>query len=196
MQLTQLVAGRFGGEQLRQAEQGPAGWKVRFLGKRKTPLPTTLNPVDGANNNDTASNLSSASTPYIPYPIAEFKMLRNSYGAEDGQAAGAVINIVTRSGSNDWHGSALYSGRNTVLNARTYFAAQRTAIANAAGQTLPFDGKDKVNRNDWGYSLGGPIIKNKLSSSGARNGTTKFAAIRELVAFRLRPKRRVIFRRA
>ena len=40
-------------------------------------------------------------------------MLRNSYGAEYGGAAGAVINIVTRSGSNDWHGSVLYSGRNT-----------------------------------------------------------------------------------
>ncbi len=117
--------------------------------------------VDGANNNDTGSNRTILIYPSIE-SIAEFKMLRNSYGAEYGQAAGAVINIVTRSGTNDWHGSALYSGRNTVLNARTYFAAQRTAIANAAGQTLPFDGKDKVNRNDWGYSLGGPIIKNKL----------------------------------
>ncbi len=117
--------------------------------------------VDGANNNDTGSNRTILIYPSIE-SIAEFKMLRNSYGAEYGQAAGAVINIVTRSGTNDWHGSALYSGRNTVLNARTYFAAQRTAIANAAGQTLPFDGKDKVNRNDWGYSIGGPIIKNKL----------------------------------
>ena len=88
--------------------------------------------VDGANNNDTGSNRTILIYPSIE-SIAEFKMLRNSYGAEYGQAAGAVINIVTRSGSNDWHGSALYSGRNTVLNARTYFAAQRTAIANAAG---------------------------------------------------------------
>ncbi|HLH09118.1 MAG TPA: carboxypeptidase regulatory-like domain-containing protein [Terriglobales bacterium] len=117
--------------------------------------------VDGANNNDTGSNRTILIYPSIE-SIAEFKMLRNSYGAEYGQAAGAVINIVTRSGSNDWHGSVLYSGRNTALNARTYFAAQRTAIANAAGQTLAHDGKDKVNRNDWGYSLGGPIIKNKL----------------------------------
>ena len=117
--------------------------------------------VDGANNNDTGSNRTILIYPSIE-SIAEFKMLRNSYGAEYGQAAGAVINIVTRSGSNDWHGSALYSGRNTALNARTYFAAQRTAIADASGVTLPHDGKDKVNRNDWGYSLGGPIIKNKL----------------------------------
>lgn len=117
--------------------------------------------VDGANNNDTGSNRTILVYPSIE-SIAEFKMLRNSYGAEYGQAAGAIINIVTRSGTNNWHGSAFYSGRNTVLNARTYFAAQRTALANAAGQTLPFNGKDKLNRNDWGYSLGGPILKNKL----------------------------------
>ncbi len=117
--------------------------------------------VDGANNNDTGSNRTILIYPSIE-SIAEFKMLRNSYGAEYGQAAGGVINIVTRSGSNDWHGSVLYSGRNTALNARTYFAAQRTAIADAAGETLSHDGKDKVNRNDWGYSLGGPVLKNKL----------------------------------
>ncbi len=117
--------------------------------------------VDGAINNDTGSNRTILVYPSIE-SIAEFKMLRNSYGAEYGQAAGAIINIVTRSGTNSWHGSVFYSGRNTVLNARTYFAAQRTAVANAAGQTLPFNGKDKLNRNDWGYSLGGPILKNKL----------------------------------
>ena len=117
--------------------------------------------VDGANNNDVGSNRTILIYPSIE-SIAEFKMLRNSYGAEYGQAAGGVINIITRSGTNDWHGSAFYSGRNTVLNARTYFAAQRTAIANASGVTLPFDGKDKLNRNDWGYSFGGPILKNKL----------------------------------
>jgi len=138
--------------------------------------------VDGANNNDTGSNRTILVYPSIE-SIAEFKMLRNSYGAEYGQAAGAIINIVTRSGTNNWHGSAFYSGRNTVLNARTYFAAQRTALANAAGQTLPFNGKDKLNRNDWGYSLGGPILKNKLFFFWSQewnhqiNGITKTACV-------------------
>jgi Carboxypeptidase regulatory-like domain/TonB-dependent Receptor Plug Domain len=138
--------------------------------------------VDGANNNDVGSNRTILVYPSIE-SIAEFKMLRNSYSAEYGQAAGAVINIVTRSGTNNWHGSVFYSGRNTVLNARTYFAAQRTAIANAAGQTLPFNGKDKLNRNDWGYSLGGPILKNKLFFFWSQewnhqiNGITKTACV-------------------
>ena len=55
--------------------------------------------IDGANNNDTGSNRTILLYPSIE-AISEFKMLRNSYGAEYGMAAGAVINIVTKSGTN------------------------------------------------------------------------------------------------
>src|SRR5215469_483417 len=60
--------------------------------------------VDGANNNDPGSNRGILIYPSIE-AISEFKMLRNAYGAEYGQASGAVVNIVTRSGSNQWHGT-------------------------------------------------------------------------------------------
>lgn len=119
--------------------------------------PTTNNLflIDGVNNNDTGSNRT-----ILIYPsneaIAEFKMLTNSYGAEYGQASGAVISIVTRSGTNRFHGSAFYDGRNDVLNAFTYFARQN------ANPALPRGGKDKLRRNDFGYSIGGPIKKDKL----------------------------------
>jgi len=119
--------------------------------------PTTNNlfMVDGVNNNDVGSNRT-----ILIYPsneaIAEFKMLLNSYGPEYGQASGSVISIITRSGSNTFHGSAFYNGRNDALNTYTYFSAQN------AGQGLPLNGKDKQRRNDWGYSLGGPILKDKL----------------------------------
>lgn len=105
--------------------------------------------TDGANNNDTGSNRTVLLYPSIE-AIAEFKMLRNSYGPEYGQAAGSVISIATRGGTNDFHGSAFYFGRNDALNAREYFAAR-------AG--LPID---KLRRNDFGFSLGGPIIKDRL----------------------------------
>ena len=105
--------------------------------------------TDGANNNDTGSNRTILLFPSIE-AIAEFKSLRNSYGPEYGQAAGAVISIVTRGGTNDFHGSAFYFGRNDVLNSTEFFA-------NRAGVE-----KDSLKRNDYGFSIGGPILKDRL----------------------------------
>src|SRR4051794_20814896 len=110
--------------------------------------------TDGANNNDTGSNRTILLYPSIE-AIAEFKMLRNSYGPEFGQAAGAVISIVTRGGENQFHGSLFYFGRNDALNATEFFA-------NRSGL-----GKDKLRRNDYGGSLGGPIIKDRLFFFGS-----------------------------
>lgn len=105
--------------------------------------------TDGANNNDTGSNRTVLLYPSIE-AIAEFKMLRNSYGPEYGQASGSVITIVTRGGENEFHGSLFYFGRNDKLNAADFFV-------NRTGGT-----KDKLRRNDFGGSLGGPIVKNRL----------------------------------
>lgn len=105
--------------------------------------------TDGANNNDTGSNRTILLYPSIE-AIAEFKMLRNSYGPEYGQAAGAVISIATRGGENDFHGSLFYFGRNDAINATEFFA-------NRGGL-----GIDKLRRNDFGGSLGGPILKDRL----------------------------------
>jgi hypothetical protein len=105
--------------------------------------------VDGVNDNDIGSNRTILVYPSID-AIQEFKILRNSYGPEYGQAMGAVINLVTRSGSNAFHGGAYYFGRNDALNAADYF------------NNLSGIKKDVLRRNDWGYNIGGPIAKNKL----------------------------------
>jgi Carboxypeptidase regulatory-like domain len=105
--------------------------------------------VDGVNNNDIGSNRTILVYPSID-AIQEFKILRNSYGPEYGQAMGAIINIITRGGTNQFHGSAFYEGRNDVLNATDYF------------NTLNGAPKDVLRRNDWGYTIGGPIKKDKL----------------------------------
>src|SRR5689334_18819753 len=125
--------------------------------------PTTNNLflVDGANNNDVGSNRTILIYPSVD-AISEFKMLRNSYGPEYGQASGAVVQIATRSGSNAFHGSVLYFGRNDLLNSHEYFAARAEASALANGKTLPNEGKDKLRRNDYGYTIGGLILKDKL----------------------------------
>jgi len=126
--------------------------------------------VDGANNNDIGSNRTILIYPSLE-SIAEFKLLRNAYGPEYGQASGGVINIVTRGGSNTWHGSVFYAGRNDVLNAYNWFAAQQAFNDRAAGVIHPATGtvysnpnndKPILRRNDYGYSLGGPVKKDKL----------------------------------
>jgi hypothetical protein len=105
--------------------------------------------VDGVNNNDIGSNRTILVYPSID-AIQEFKILRNSYGPEFGQAMGAIVNIVTKGGTNQFHGGAYYFGRNDVLNATDYF------------NNLSGIGKDKLRRNDFGYDLGGPVVKDKL----------------------------------
>ncbi len=105
--------------------------------------------VDGVNNNDIGSNRTILVYPSID-AIQEFKILRNSYGPEYGQAMGAIINIVTKGGTNKFHGGAYYFGRNDALNATDYF----NNLNNAP--------KDKLRRNDFGYNVGGPIVKDKL----------------------------------
>ncbi|HUO35173.1 MAG TPA: carboxypeptidase regulatory-like domain-containing protein [Candidatus Acidoferrum sp.] len=79
--------------------------------------------------------------------ISELHVLSN-YEAEYGRNAGAVVNIVTKSGTNQFHGTALEYFRNTVLNARNYFNDVGTPQS-------PF------HNNQFGGSLGGPIIKDK-----------------------------------
>ena len=76
--------------------------------------------VDGANNNDVGSNRTILVFPSVD-AIDEFKVHRNSYGAEFGGAAGAQINIVTRGGTNEFHGSGYYFGRNDALAATRLF---------------------------------------------------------------------------
>jgi hypothetical protein len=114
------------------------------------PYTNNLFLVDGVNNNDVGSNRT-----ILVYPstdaIAEFKMVRNSYGPEYGQASGAIISITTKSGENQFHGGFFYAGRNDALDANDWFS-------NHAANPL----KAELRRNDWGYHIGGPVIKNKL----------------------------------
>ncbi len=77
--------------------------------------------------------------------LREFQVLTSTYSAEHGQGGGAIINAVTKSGTNDLHGTAFEFIRNSALDARNFFNAEK----------LPFQ------RNQFGGSLGGPIIKNR-----------------------------------
>lgn len=107
--------------------------------------------VDGANNVDVGSNRTLLIYPSID-SIEEFKILTNGYGAQFGGAGGGVINIVTKSGTNAFHGSAYYFGRNDLLDSKD-------TILKAFS---PNSKKNSVRRNDFGGSIGGPVKKDKI----------------------------------
>ncbi len=105
--------------------------------------------IDGLDNNDN----SIAGQFYIPAlreGYNEVTVLQSDYSAEFGRAGGAVVNIITRSGTNDFHGSVYDILNNSAFNSLT--AGQR-----ADGTRMPV-----VVENTFGFSLGGPIKKNKL----------------------------------
>ena len=105
--------------------------------------------VDGVNNNDVGSGRTILVYPSVD-AIAEFKMLRNAYGPEYGQATGAIISITTKQGENQFHGGLFYAGRNDKLDANDWFS------------NFNKTGKAELRRNDWGYHISGPVFKNKL----------------------------------
>lgn len=92
--------------------------------------------------------------------IAEFQLLTNTYSAQFG-GNGAVINAATRSGTNEFHGSAYEFLRNSALDARNYFDL------NADSTPAP---KPSFRRNQFGGSLGGPVLKDKLFFFGNYEG--------------------------
>ena len=94
-----------------------------------------------------------------PEMVKEFKIQNNVYDATYGVAAGAVMNIVTPSGTNQFHGSAWDYIRNKVLDARNFFALNQTDPV--TGAEIPGSARPKFIRNQFGFSVGGPIRKNK-----------------------------------
>src|SRR5258708_3293405 len=78
--------------------------------------------------------------------IEEFRLITNSFDAEYGKFSGAVMNAITKSGTNGFHGDAFEFLRNDKFDAKNYF----------------FQGKSELRRNQFGYAAGGPIWKNKL----------------------------------
>lgn len=109
--------------------------------------------MDGGSNQDTYTNVNN------PFPnpdaVEEFSVQTNSFSSEFGRGSGAIVNVVTKSGSNDFHGSLFEFFRNGSLNARNFFA----------------ENHDALKRNQFGGSLGGPVVKNKLFFFGTYQGT-------------------------
>src|SRR5213593_1366324 len=128
--------------------------RVSFAGMRDLSNQVT---VDGADNINTATGSQRATPPQEA--VQEFRVVNNSFGAEYGRALGGIVNIVTKSGTNDMHGSVYGYLSNKSANSRSLLTAE------------PFDA---YRRGQFGGTLGGPVRKDKtfffLNYEGQRLG--------------------------
>jgi len=157
IELTTLMPGTAVGGGFDNKNKGLlAGVDISFSG---APANANQWQVNGSNNNDQGSQRTILIYPSVD-AIQEFKILRNSYGPEYGGAGGAQINLVTKAGGNQFHGDVYYFGRNDKLNAENFFLGQQKANC-VVGD--PVCGKKNfLRRNDYGYTVGGPIKRDKL----------------------------------
>ena len=93
--------------------------------------------------------------------IEEFRLMTSSFNAEYGRFAGAIVNVITKSGTNQFHGSAYEFLRNDAMDARGYFDPTRPAL----------------KRNQFGGTIGMPLVKNKLFFFGDYEGTREVAGV-------------------
>jgi hypothetical protein len=117
-------------------------------------LPATSNlfTLNGMNDNDPFLNLNNSGATNLllgANDVQEATVVNNGYSPQYGQLAGAQINYITKSGTNQWHGNAVYYWNGRSLNANDYFN-------NATQTPVPFD-----NVNQWAVGIGGPIRKDK-----------------------------------
>ena len=130
-------------------------------------FPTITISVAGSNANQISFTLdgSSANSPFnglnqpLPFPDAlqEFKVETSALGAQNGQHAGAAVTVATRSGSNEIHGNVFEYVRNYLFNGRSATALVR----------------DSLKQNQFGGTLGGPILRNRLFYFVGAQGTIK-----------------------
>jgi len=105
---------------------------------------TTMWRLDGGPNNDFMAN---GNLPF-PFPdaVSQFSVESTALSAQNGMHAGGLVNVVTRSGTNKYHGSAFEFIRNNYINASNFFSAT----------------KDTLHQNQYGGTFGGPILRDKL----------------------------------
>jgi outer membrane receptor protein involved in Fe transport len=112
--------------------------------------------LDGGVNNNLLNN----GVVFNPNPdsISEYKILTNNFSAEYGRNGGGVVTVVTKSGTNTYHGSAYDYNRNDAYNANSFFNNRQGAPRNV------------LKRNQYGATFGGPILRDKLFAFVAYQG--------------------------
>src|SRR6267142_1226136 len=119
--------------------------------------------VDGVDDNNLG--VTGNNSTVIPDAVAEFNLTTNQFSAEYGHSAGGQFSLVTKTGTNHWHGSGEWYNQNRNYNSLDHLT--KNAIA---GGTIP--GKPDFDNNRFGGTMGGPIVKNKWFVFGAYEYTT------------------------
>ena len=164
--LTLLVAGAVGapegGADTGSTKTFPGAVTISTNGSRQNQISYTL---DGGSYMDTFTNVNQP----FPFPDAlqEFSVQTSNYGAQFGNNAGGVVNVVTKSGTNAFHGDAFGFLRNRVLNARNFFQVDR----------------DPLKRNQVGGTLGGPIRRDRTFFFGGYQANRIRSVISSFSAF-------------
>jgi Carboxypeptidase regulatory-like domain len=109
--------------------------------------------VDGGDNKDNV--VGSLLQNFAYESIQEFQVLEHNWTAESGRSVGGVVNVISKSGTNDLHGSGFFNFRNQSLRTKDFFEKQTT------------DPKPDYNREEFGGSVGGRLIKDKMFFFGA-----------------------------
>jgi hypothetical protein len=126
--------------------------------------------VDGADVTDRGSNLTIQAYPSVD-SISEFKVLRSLYPAESGRSGGGQVNVVTRGGGNEFHGSAFEFIRNEAFNANDFASNRTPGLAAVFGR----DDNGKLRRkpfryNNYGFTVGGPVYMLHFGEGGKVGG--------------------------
>src|SRR5467141_1273357 len=119
--------------------------------------------VDGVDDNNLG--VTGNNSTVIPDAVAEFNLTTNQFSAEYGHSAGGQFSLVTKTGTNNWHGSGEWYNQN-----RNYNSLDNLTKGAILNKSLP--GQPAFDNNRFGGTIGGPIIKNKLFVFGAYEYTT------------------------
>lgn len=125
------------------SHESPAGFNFNMAIQGNRPGTNNLT-IDGASNLNSGSGTATKLSPSVD-SIAEVKVLLNNYQAEYGRNSGASINLITKGGTREFHGSGYYFKRNEIFNANNFFFNQR-------GQPRP-----RYRYDFGGFNVGGPV---------------------------------------
>ena len=131
--------------------------------------------VDGIGANDEGGKAFTSVLPVTLDSVQEFRVTTTNYNADQGSSSGAQVALVTKSGTNNFHGSLYEYTRNTYTSANDYFV-KAAQLDGGLPNTPP-----KLIRNIFGGSLGGPIIKDRLYFFTNYEGTRRAEAVSQTV---------------